>query len=164
MQLCLLANCNTEVGCQTVKCKCQEVVVTMQTNEANPPIVIKPDSHCVVTTASSHLHFTADCRNPATVKSDLQNHSCLLCGSLKRELCNCCSGCLLQDFCNLLYIQPTIATCIHGSVHACTCMYMHVHADHMNGNGLATLGSTIYHTRIVAKSTMPLLGSVDTSY
>ena len=29
-----------------------------------------------------------------------------LCGSLKRELCKvwfCCSGCLLQDFCNLLY-------------------------------------------------------------
>ena len=37
-----------QVGCQTdVK-----VVVTMQTNEANPPIVIKPDSHCVVTTAA----------------------------------------------------------------------------------------------------------------
>ena len=32
----------------------------MQTNEANPPIVIKPDSHCVVTTASSHLHFAFD--------------------------------------------------------------------------------------------------------
>ena len=32
----------------------------MQTNEANPPIVIKPYSHCVVTTASSHLHFAFD--------------------------------------------------------------------------------------------------------
>ena len=32
----------------------------METNEANPPIVIKPDSHCVVTTASSHLHFAFD--------------------------------------------------------------------------------------------------------
>ena len=34
--------------------------MTIQTNEANPPIVIKPDSHCVVTTASSHLHFAFD--------------------------------------------------------------------------------------------------------
>ena len=34
--------------------------MTMQTNEANPPIVIKQDSHCVVTTASSHLHFAFD--------------------------------------------------------------------------------------------------------
>ena len=29
---------------------------------------------------------TADCRNPTTVKFDLQNHA-KLCGSLKRELC-----------------------------------------------------------------------------
>ena len=46
-----------QVGCQPANVK---VVVTMQTNEANPPIVIKPDSHCVVTTASSHLHFAFD--------------------------------------------------------------------------------------------------------
>ena len=48
----------------------------MQTNEGNPPIVIKPDSHCVVTTASSHLHFAFDKQlaKLCTVKSLERSH------------------------------------------------------------------------------------------
>ena len=52
-----------------------KVVVTIQTNEANPPIVIKPDSHCVVTTASSHfdnqLAFQNSVQNQPKIKERL---------------------------------------------------------------------------------------------
>ena len=56
-----------------------------------------------------------------------------LCGSLKRELCKvwfCCSRCLLQDFCNLLY-QLTPMTSNLNPPH-CTAMQMGCQGYHSN--------------------------------
>ena len=88
--------------------------MTMQTNEANPPIVIKPDSHCVVTTASSHLHFAFD--------NNLQNSVLGLCAHVMYvrvlgTVCVCvcvCVCCVCVCVCVCVCILYLVA---YGFVH-----------------------------------------------